>query len=86
MYMDKNPFVSNAYVKTWSKHFNDSKPVLSFNFIKNISFFRKDGFPVYINTGNNLTSGITYKIIEDNEIDYKGKVFLIKDIPSYYNL
>ena len=84
--MINNPFTSETFKKIWSKHFKNSEPGITFNFINNVSFVKQGKLPLYINFGNNLTSGITYKINEGFGLDYQGRVFLIRDIPSYYNV
>lgn len=83
--MNQNPFASNTYMRIWSKHFDNSKQSLEFNFIKHILFTKHNWFPLFFNVGNKLTNGNFYEISKV-ENDYKGKTFLIRDIPSYYNL
>jgi hypothetical protein len=83
--MQKNPFTSKIFETAWLRHFNDSKPSHRFNFIKNISFIKKSFIPLYINTGKNLTKGISYNLVE-GQSDYKGKVFLLYDIPDYFEV
>ncbi|MGY0392420.1 GNAT family N-acetyltransferase [Bizionia sp. KMM 8389] len=82
--MISNPFSSDIFVDVWSKHFN-KKPVIGFKFIKPISFYKHRYIPCYINSGNKLTNGLTYTLNLD-ETDYKNKVFLVRDIPSYQHL
>jgi GNAT acetyltransferase-like protein len=84
--MKNNPFTSHIYTKTWSKHFNQSKKELSFSFINGVSFVRNKLLSYYENIGRNLTSGIFYSLSNTDISDYKNKTFLIRDIPSYYNL
>ncbi len=84
--MNNNPFNEGSLKKIWLKYFNNSKDGESFNFIKNVSFIKNKRLPIYVNIGVNLTSGITYKFSKDDCTDYKGKVFVIRDIPSYHNL
>jgi hypothetical protein len=84
--MKNNPFTSRTYTKIWSKHFNQSKKAFNFNFINGVSFVRHKRLPYYENIGRNLTSGIFYSLPKTDINDYKNKVFLIRDIPSYYNL
>ena len=84
MKIQNNPFNSASFEKTWMKHFKPDKSIHSFNFIKGIRFYKSNYFPVYINTGKNLTKGNYYEI---NKVkDYKNKVFLIYDVPSYFNV
>ncbi len=84
--MITNPFVSKTYVQIWSKHFNNSKTGKAFNFIENISFIKNKYLPVYVNFGVNLTNGINYELHDDQFDDYKGRVFVIRDLPSYINV
>ena len=83
--MRSNPFTSSIYESTWSKYFNDDKTLLSFDFIKGVRFLknRRDG--VYINAARNLTKGIYYEL-DHSKSDYKKKVFLIYDVPEYFDL
>lgn len=84
--MRTNPFVSNTYIHIWSKHFNNFKTGRVFNFIENVSFI-KNKFPFsYENFDTDLTGGITYQLNKKQFDDYKGKTFLIRDIPSYHEL
>lgn len=84
--MLQSPFVSETFIKIWSKHFNQSKAAISFDFIKNILFVKHSFLPYYINVGENLTNGIPYVLSENDEDDYKGKVFLIRDMPTYFDI
>lgn len=84
--MNINPFTSQTFVETWSKYFNNSNAEITFKFINNVSFYKKNYLPFYINIGDKLTNGISYSISNNDSKDYKGKVFLIRDIHSYFNL
>lgn len=84
--MTQNPFVSESFTRIWSKHFNQSKAPEHFNFINDISFVKHTYLPYYINTGKNLTNGITYTLRDTNFHDYRGKVFLVRDLPSYLKI
>lgn len=85
--MQYNPFTSNTFATIWLKHFNNLKPSLSFNFIKQLTFIKNKFLPLYINVGKNNTNGISYKL-DDSKLhsDYKNKVFLIYDVPTYFKL
>jgi hypothetical protein len=83
--MKNNPFTSQIFNSVWLKHFYNSKPSFSFDFIKNVTFFKKSNLPLYVNVGKNLTKGIYYQL-EANQDDFKGKVFLIYDVPDYFNV
>ena len=84
--MITNPFVSKTYTQIWSKHFNNSKSGKEFNFIENVSFVKNKLPHLYQNLGVNLTSGITYKLNDNQFDDYKGKTFIIRDIPTYHEI
>jgi len=84
--MSNNPFTSQTFVETWSKHFNNSNVGFTFKFINNVSFYKKKYLPYYVNIGDKLTNGISYSLSNNHYRDYVGKVFLIRDIPSYFNL
>ncbi|WP_100615842.1 GNAT family N-acetyltransferase [Confluentibacter citreus] len=83
--MKNNPFLSNIFVSTWLKHFNDSKPAFTFKFIKEVAFVKNKHLPLYVNVGKNLTNGIGYTL-DENETDFKSKVFFIYDIPEYFEV
>lgn len=83
--MQQNPFTSSRFETIWSKHFNHGKPIYSFDFISGVKFIKKSLPGLYINLGKNLTKGISYELNMDHE-DYKGKTFLIYDVPSYFNI
>ncbi|EGV44925.1 GNAT family N-acetyltransferase [Bizionia argentinensis JUB59] len=83
--MTKNPFSSETFKDVWRKHFNTSKNEITFSFVKPISFYKHQLVPCFVNLGNKLTNGLTYRIDNAN-LDYKNKVFLIRDIPSYQEL
>lgn len=83
--MKQNPFTSNSFVTVWSKHFNESKPVKSFDFINGVQFLKHSFLPLYENIGKNLTKGIFYELNESFK-DFKGKTFLIYDVPEYFNV
>ena len=83
--MRNNPFTSEIFNTVWLKHFYDSKPSYKFNFIKNVSFYKKVFLPVYINVGKNLTKGVFYRLQKEHN-DFKGKIFLLYDIPDYFNV
>jgi len=84
--MKDNPFVSDTFTQIWAKHFNEDKPVYKFGFLNGLSFTKSLGLPFYINIGKNHTKGVSYSCDDRNETDFKGKVFLIYDIPTYFDL
>jgi hypothetical protein len=83
--MNQNPFATETFARIWSKHFNNLKTVDKFNFINHVLFAQLKAFPLFYNVGNKLTNGNFYTVV-DNAADFKGKTFLIRDIPSYYNI
>ena len=84
MKIENNPFTSESFEKKWMKHFMPSKKVQSFEFINGVRFYKISHFPIYINTGKNLTKGNYYKI--NNAKDFGNKVFVIYDVPSYQKI
>lgn len=78
------PFNSESFVKTWLKHFKNSISPLKFEFIDGVQFYRNKYFPLYINIGKNLTKGFHYHI-NPKKIKNNHNVYLIYDIPSYYD-
>ncbi|GAA3788271.1 hypothetical protein GCM10022271_21070 [Corallibacter vietnamensis] len=84
--MVSNPFTSETFTRVWSKHFNDSEKGLSFRFIEGVTFIKHSKLPYYRNVGEKLTNGIAFKTSSVNANDFKGKVFLVRDIPSYLNV
>jgi Acetyltransferase (GNAT) domain len=83
--MNNNPFTSEEFNTTWLKHFKSSKPSFKFNFITDVEFFKKKYLPFYINVGKNLTKGINYSLIPNNE-NFRDKTFLIYDVPEYFDI
>tara|TARA_R110002049_G_C9177204_1_gene562911 strand:- start:20020 stop:21015 length:996 start_codon:yes stop_codon:yes gene_type:complete len=83
--MTNNPFLSTTFKKIWLKHFNNGKPSHGFKFISDLTFIKQKYFPLYINTGKNHTNGISYRLTQpDLNTDFKKKVFLIYDVPTYF--
>jgi len=85
LFMKNNPFVSKTFTTIWSTFFNASKPGLNFKFIKDVAFVKSKWLPLYYNVGKNITNGMSY-VLDLEEKDFKGKVFLLHDVPSYFNL
>lgn len=85
--MTNNPFLSETFASIWLKHFNMKGSSYKFDFIKNVSFIKSRFLPLYINVGKNITNGMSYKFngLKDH-LDYKNKVFLIYDVPTYFDL
>ncbi len=80
-----NPFSSKTYTQIWLKHFKAISTEQVFKSIKGVSFYKSKYLPLFINVGKNLTKGIFYSI-DYQEGDYKDNVFLLYDIPEYFNV
>ena len=78
-----NPFTSDTYTASWLKFFNEGKDSFSFGAFKDIKFIEDRKFKCYVNVGKNISNGMSYSINKGVD-DYKGKVFLIHDVPSYF--
>jgi len=83
--MKTNPFTSSVFENIWSKHFNNGTDPITFDFVSGVKFLKTSRLGVYENIGKNLTKGVYYDI-DFNKKDYKGKTFLIYDVPSYFDL
>tara|TARA_R110002012_G_scaffold81945_2_gene207396 strand:+ start:78562 stop:79806 length:1245 start_codon:yes stop_codon:yes gene_type:complete len=83
--MIKNPFSSNTFTSVWLKHFNANKPEIATHVINPVTFYKHALVPCYINVGNKLTNGLTYKL-NLTATDYKGHVYLVRDIPTYQEM
>lgn len=86
MKIKQNPFTSDLFTSKWLKHFNRSQPVFDFNFIMGLNFFKPGILPIYINTGRNLTKGISYSLNLPQKINFKKSVVLIYDVPTYFDM
>jgi len=84
MLMNNNPFNAETFKLTWLKHFSSQKTPTTFKSIDGISFYKKDRY-TFVNVGKNITNGNYYNIICDEE-DYKGKTFIIYDVPDYFDI
>lgn len=78
-----NPFFSSIFTSIWNKHFNKKKVSYAFNILKDISFYKPTVFPLFVNTGKNLTKGVSY-CLDTRKTDYISKCFLIYDVPQYF--
>ncbi len=83
--MMNNPFTQPIFTDMWIKHFNRSQPGIKFDFIKDVTFVKNTFFPVYINVGKSHTKGVSYEI-SATKTDFKNKVFLLYDIPDYFEI
>lgn len=84
--MKNNPFISDVFVTFWQKHFVQGRLGIQCSFIKNLTFFKPNILPLYINTGKNLTKGVSYVLNDAISNDFAKKVFLVYDVPSYFNV
>jgi len=82
----QNPFVSDIFSTKWLIRFNSNNPVFKLNFIGGLKFFKPSFLPIYINVGQNLTKGISYTLKKAAVGTFKKSVFLIYDVPEYFNL
>lgn len=83
--MKHNPFTSSTFETLWAKHFYNGNEIKAFKFIKGVKFVKHSYLPLLINVGKNLTKGISYTLDEEQH-DYKGKTFLIYDVPTYFDI
>lgn len=83
--MKNNPFLSHTFKTIWLKHFNYGKGDFTFNFIPNLPFVKSRFLPLYCNTGKNNTKSVSYNFSDKKTKDYKGRVFIIFDIPTHLN-
>ena len=81
--MISNPFSSTTFLSYWAKHFLSNKETHKFNFSKNLSFYKSRLPGLYLNTGKNLTKGITYEFNPICGKEEKGKTFLIYDVIDF---
>ena len=87
MIIKNNPFITEIYNQEWMNHFHYEKTYNKFDFIKGIAFTKNKYLPLYTNVGKYKSSGISYEIDTSGQFkDYKGKVFLIYDIPEYFEV
>jgi hypothetical protein len=84
--MKNNPFLSDTFTTIWLKHFYNKKIPSFFNFIEGLSFIKPTLLPIYLNIGKNYTKGISYSLSSGQEPDFKNKVFLIYDVPTFFEL
>lgn len=84
--MIKNPFLSGTFLSLWSKHFYGNKAGIDFEFITGPRFYKPNILPLYINMGKNVTKGISYSLVDSEIQDFKGKTFLLYDVPKSFNV
>ncbi|OUR90671.1 hypothetical protein A9Q87_11990 [Flavobacteriales bacterium 34_180_T64] len=83
--MKYNPFTSSTFETIWSRHFSKGKQINEFNSIKGVNFIKHSYLPLFINVGENLTKGVFYTVEAEHQ-DYKGKTFLVYDVPAYFDI
>ncbi|KAB7530501.1 GNAT family N-acetyltransferase [Flagellimonas olearia] len=87
MMIENNPFTSDIYAEEWMKSFFHGKQAHNFRSIKGVSFTKNKFLPLYTNVGKYKTCGISYSLDQTGlEDDFKGKVFLIYDIPDFVHI
>ncbi len=83
--MRNNPFSKPVFKRIWMKHFKNSQVPVSFKSLKHIDFYRNSKLPLYVNVGKNITNGMYYEI-DSTQNDYKGKTFVVYDVPEYFDV
>lgn len=83
--MENNPFNNSIFQSTWLQYFKKNTTTFSFTSIDKLTFFKSRLPSLYINVGKNITNGNYYKL-DSNSVDYKGKVFLVYDVPTYFGV
>ncbi|MGB5317966.1 GNAT family N-acetyltransferase [Eudoraea sp.] len=84
--MNNNPFTSDMFIRIWSKHFDKNNTGIHFSFVKNLLFLKHKFLPIYFNYGKTHTKGIYYFVDHHCNLDLKGKVLLIYDVPTYFDI
>ena len=87
MIVKNNPFTSDVYNTEWMNHFHSGKKCHKFDSIKGVAFTKNKYIPLYTNVGKYKSCGISYQLDSSGQNeDYKGKVFLIYDIPEFFEI
>nr|WP_298998268.1 GNAT family N-acetyltransferase [uncultured Allomuricauda sp.] len=84
--IEDNPFVSKIYQTHWKNSYGEKKQQYSSEAISNISFLKYKYFPIYTNIGKTNSSGISYEITQSSDSRDANKVFLIYDVPQYFDI
>jgi len=84
--MKANPFTSETFVSKWLEHFNNAEPGRSFPSIQGLGFTKHRFLPLFTNIGKTHTKGINYTVGNPDVKDLKGKVLLIYDVPTYFEM
>lgn len=83
--MQNSPFNNSIFQSTWLQYFKENATTFSFDSIEKLKFFRSRVPSLYVNVGKNITNG-NYYVINTGSSDYKGKVFLVYDVPTYFDV
>lgn len=80
--MKSNPFSCSTYENIWLSHYGNNQKAHKFKFLDGVKFIKGKYPSHYVNIGGNYTSGLFYEI-NKNETDYKGKSFIVYDVPDF---
>lgn len=80
--MRLNPFTSSTYENIWLDHYGNGQSAQKFNFLNGVKFIKGKWPGFYINIGGNYTNGLFYEI-DKRGLDYKGRSFIIYDVPRH---
>ncbi|WP_394972442.1 GNAT family N-acetyltransferase [uncultured Croceitalea sp.] len=87
MRVRKNPFTTPLYERHWIKNFCRQKKKYSFDILTGISFTKIRLLPLFINIGLYKSFGMSYSIETSvTKSDFKKKVFIIYDVPEYFEI
>ncbi len=81
-----NPFLSESFTSIWIRHFSSEKAGRSFKFLPSLTFTKNRLLPLFTNVGKTMTKGIDYKLAPEASDDFRRKVFLIYDVPTYFEV
>ena len=81
--MRNNPFLSETFKTTWLKHFNCGRRVFFFSIISKLAFVKNKFLPIYYSIGKTNTKGISYNLSDVITNDYKGKMYIVYDVPTH---
>lgn len=83
---EDNPYNSTTYKNEWKKHFDPTGESLTIKPIEGPEFIKKGPFSSYKNNTSNLTLQHFYQIRENELEELHGKLIIIYDVPSYFNI
>ncbi|WP_190808467.1 GNAT family N-acetyltransferase [Flagellimonas sp. S3867] len=84
--IENNPFISKLYQTHWKNSFGEQKEHYCSNAISHVSFLKEKYLPLYTNIGKTNSSGISYEITQPSDSRDANKVFLIYDVPQYFDI